>query len=77
MKIKTSEQIRSETEYIYQGLYRAVKEDEVLLKKKWISVDNFIKELDEITYRLYHDSSLTCWEEAVEKLKERLNNSLS
>jgi len=72
MKIKTSEQIRDETEYIYQGLYKAVKEDEKLLEKKWISVEDFIKELDKITYSLYHDSSLCCWEEAVERLKEEM-----
>ena len=36
MMIKTTEQIVEETNYIYSGLYKPTKEDEKLLKKKWI-----------------------------------------
>lgn len=41
--------------------------------KKWVGVDDIIAELKEISHRLHHDSIVTCWEELVDDLIEKLD----
>lgn len=40
--------------------------------KEFVTVENVLKKLDEIEYKLHHDSSVTCWEELAEEFREEL-----
>ena len=42
---------------------------------KWTTNKSLISYLNNMTYRLHHDSSVTCWEELVDELIEELENA--
>jgi len=71
LEIKTAEQIQlkkidNHDRQFYSSLW---------LKRKWVSVDSIIRELEDIIYRLHHDSSVYCWEELVKELIKKLKES--
>ncbi|MGM0496273.1 MAG: hypothetical protein ACQERX_06385 [Bacillota bacterium] len=46
--------------------------EEITEESKWVSLESVLKKLDEIAHRLYHDTSVTCWEELASEFREEL-----